>query len=318
MENRTDLVEDLIILDKLGENSFRSRRLAPPHVPLGHTAVYGGQLVAQCLYAASQTVEGEYFVHSLHTYFIHPSFPEKPIHFEVERIRDGKTYKIRLVIAIQNGQRAVMMACSFSRKTKSKYSHQFSMPPVPAPEEIMNDRDRYLTVMKDPRCTGPIYKYLEKALEVTLKHIECRYIVSSPDEGILIPPKKASRRYAWLRVIKPFDDCHQSLHRCALAYASDERILTVAGLPLGIGFGTDPYLSMLTSLDHTMYFHDDFQADEWLLYEIESPRLKDERGLVNSRVYRRDGTLVANVIQEGVVRLASGSLAQMLKQKGRL
>ncbi|KAL1916718.1 uncharacterized protein VTP21DRAFT_5422 [Calcarisporiella thermophila] len=307
-------IEDVIGLEELDLNLFRSRTL---YVPPFAQGVFGGQVVSHSLYAAYKTVDEEFSAHSLHCYFIYPATNATPILYDVERVRDGKTYATRVVKARQNGRSVFILACSFSKREKTEFSHQYTMPKVPPPEEIMSETERYQLVLKDPRCNRAIRSVIQSYLDLPPKPIEFRHILTFPEEGYLIPPEKTNRRTAWFRANGNLRD-DPRLHHCILAYASDEAFITTSGLPLGIAYNTDPYYSMLVSLDHTVYFHEEFRADEWLLFDMETPRLNNARGLVLGRIYRQDGVLVASVVQEGVVRINHRKKKKTQPQESKL
>ncbi|KAL1918621.1 uncharacterized protein VTP21DRAFT_2643 [Calcarisporiella thermophila] len=146
---------------------------------------------------------------------------------------------------------------------------------------------------------------------------EFRATYANPEEGILAPITKTTHRYLWFRTRGQFSDDHV-VHECALAYASDLELLITACFPLGVGYITDPYITTLASLDHVVYFHDNFRADEWLLFETEAPILRNTRALVLGRIYKQDGTLVASLVQEGVVRFKRGSLEEDFMKNSKL
>ncbi|KAL1917669.1 uncharacterized protein VTP21DRAFT_4062 [Calcarisporiella thermophila] len=304
---------DIIDLEEAGENLFQSRNLLS-HPQVLRPGVFGGQIVAQSLNAAYKTVTKEFKAHSLHAYFLLPALSEIPILYEVYRERDGKTYAARVVYARQNGRSVFTLMCSFTKIEKSEFNHQHTMPSVPSPDTFICEEERFKLTSEQAKCP-PFHRYLLKdRFRNQIKPFEFRAIVSNTDEGLITPPIKASHRYFWLRSRKKLTDDTRE-HHCALAFASDEECLFTAGLPLGVAFVTDPHISMLTSLDHTLYFHEEFRADEWLLLELEAVKLKNARGYVLGRIYRQDGTLVASIVQEGIVRIKQGSMDKVLMQE---
>ncbi|KAL1918620.1 uncharacterized protein VTP21DRAFT_2642 [Calcarisporiella thermophila] len=160
-------------------------------------------------------------------------------------------------------------------------------------------------------------KNLNALLYAPYSPIEFRVTYANPEEGILAPITKTTHRHVWVRMRGRLSE-DNVVHECALAYASDLELLYTACFPLGVGFNTDPYITTLASLDHVVYFHDNFRADEWLLFETEAPILRNTRGLALGRIYKQDGTLVASIMQEGVVKLKRGSLEEDFIKNNKL
>ncbi|KAL1922169.1 uncharacterized protein VTP21DRAFT_9708 [Calcarisporiella thermophila] len=316
MESEFQKIEDYITLEILGGDRFRSQNLMP-HFMLLQPGVNGGQLVAHSLRAAYYTVDQEYRVHSLHSYFLYPATTDAPIFYEVNRERDGKKYITRVVKASQNGRKIFNLACSFSKKQRGEFNHEYKIPSVPDPDTLMSEEDRAKSAAKNPKCTPLSRMVLETMYQKPYRPIDFRVTYSNPDEGIFLPMTKSNHRYVWFRMRGKLTD-DPVVHECALAYASDEEYLYTACIPLGIAFNTDPYITALASLDHIIYFHDEFRADEWLLIESESPLLKNTRGLVLGRIYRQNGTLVASVVQEGVVGLKRGNLEEDIMKDSKI
>lgn len=255
---------------------------------LGLGIVFGGQVMGQALCAAKETVRSEQQVHSFHSYFLLSGQVDKPIVYDVERIRDGKSLSIRRVRAIQNGNVLFYMTASFKEK-ESGFEHQDVMPDVPKPESLISEQD--MALMHSDLLPEGICEKL-----VAEKPIEMRPVTFvHPIEPVSSPAK----RFVWFKANgkMPEDLC---VHRYLLAYASDFNFLPTALQPHGIAF-FDPNMQVVT-IDHAMWFHHDFSLDQWLLYAVESTVASDGRGLVRGQFFTQEGLLVASTIQEGLIR----------------
>jgi len=271
-------------LEQIEVNLFRGRS---PQV--GWQRVYGGQVIGQALVAACRTVDviGRP-PHSLHAYFLLGGDPSVPIIYEVDRIRDGKSFTTRRVVAIQHGRAIFTMAVSFHRD-ESSLSHQAPMPSVPSPEELPNEeniRARILPIMPDP-----VRQYYERERPIELRPVEFDRYLGKKIEG--------GRFHVWIRATEKLPD-EPAIHQCVLAYASDMTLLDSALIPFGRTL-FEPTI-MAASLDHALWFHRPFRADEWLLYAQDSPNLSGSRGFSRGLIFANDGTLVASVCQEGLLR----------------
>ena len=264
-----DQLLDLLDLEQIEENLFRG--VSPPE---SRQRVFGGQVAAQALVAATRTIEDK-GVHSLHAYFLRPGDPSRPIVYDVDRIRDGRSYATRRVVGIQAGQAIFNLQASFHCGGELGYEHQADPPTgVPDPESV------------DPgswRRVAAARGFLE-----TVRPIETRLV---PNPGRL-------SRYMWMRANGKLGD-DPTLHCCVAAYASDLSLLPTALLPHGF---PEAFPAMMASLDHAMWFHRHFRADEWMLYEQESPAALDGRAFCWGRIWTREGSLAMSVAQEGVAR----------------
>lgn len=277
-----DLI-DILDLETLEVNMFRGR--SPK---TRWQRVFGGQVIGQALVASVRTVEGR-MPHSLHCYFILPGDPQIPIIYEVERLRDGKSYSTRRVTAIQHGQAIFSMMVSFHAEEEDSFNHFDPMPDVPPPDRLSAEE-----LAKDPiieKMPDYIRRYYESDRPIELRPVEFqRYAGEKIPDG---------RINFWIRTAAKLPD-DQALHMCALAYASDfsllDSIMSRYGRTLFDG------QAMAASLDHAMWFHRPFRADEWLLYSQDSPSAQNGRGLARGMIFKPDGTLVASVAQEGSVR----------------
>ena len=254
----------------------------------GRPQVFGGQVAAQSLVAAMRTVEGRP-VHSLHSYFLRPGDPKVPIVFEVDRIRDGRSFTTRRVVAIQNGEAIFNMAASFQLEEPG-YEHQVPMPAVPGPETVPSNAERLKEAMA--RDAHPIYRWLARLDRPIVMH-------ELDPQDPTRPVVQTGPRHVWLRSAGSLPD-DPDVHRCVLTYMSD---MTLLGASLAQHALTwfDRTLHV-ASLDHAIWFHRALRADEWLLYSTESESTAGARGLNFGRIFTRDGVLVASVVQENLMR----------------
>ncbi len=274
----------ILDLEQLEHNLFRGR--SPQN---GWQRVYGGQVVGQALVAADRTVEAkERFAHSLHAYFLLPGDPKAPIIYEVDRIRDGGSFTTRRVVAIQHGQAMFTMAASF-HKPEPGFDHQIAMPDVPPPEELPSEEELKARLL--PNLPEPMRKYWEFERPIELRPTDLSRFLSAE--------KAEPRQHIWIKASGPLPD-EPRLHQCVLAYASDFSLLDTALVAHG-RLMFDPRI-MMASLDHAVWFHRPFRADEWLLYMQDSPSSQGARGFCRGSIFSRDGVLVASVAQEGLIR----------------
>ncbi len=272
----------LLELEPLEVNLFRG--VSPDEA---QQRVFGGQVAAQALVAAGRTVDPERHVNSLHAYFLRPGDPDVPIIYEVDRIRDGRSFTTRRVVAIQHGHAIFNLAASF-QIVEDGPDHAMEMPDVPGPEELPTFRER-------------IEPYLDRFGAETVEWMVRERPIDSravDDPHWLEPTPRAPAQDVWIRTNGRLAD-DPLLHACVVAYASDLSLLDTATLPHAIGY-TGRY--QMASLDHAMWFHRPFRADEWLLYHQISPSASGARGLALGHVFRRDGTLAITVMQEGLIR----------------
>ncbi len=284
MSQVLDELVALLGLEKLEENLFRGQSQ-----DLGWGRVFGGQVLGQALSAAAQTAPEGRQPHSLHAYFLRPGDVNQPIIYDVDRIRDGTSFTTRRVVAIQNGHAILNLAASFQIE-ESGFEHQDEMPDAPPPESLPTEQEhvaKHATRM--PRFLR------ERALAE--RPYELRIVEN--DDDPFAPPPRAPARMVWMRTAAPLPDS-PALHRYLLAYASDYAFLTTSLLPHGVTWLTPSM--QIASLDHVMWFHQPFRADEWLLHVIDSPKAHGARGLVRGRVFTKDGRLVASTAQEGLIR----------------
>lgn len=279
-------INDLIALLDLEEIEKNHYRATSPSE--GWQRVYGGQVLGQALVAASRTVPDDRRAHSLHGYFLRPGDTTIPILYKVDRIRDGRSFTTRRVVAIQHGRPIFNMSISF-QVAEEGFDHQFDMPEAPPPESLPDEREL--------RAEWAKRLPAEQAAGFTRdRPIDVRPI---DPVDIFAPDKRPPRQMCWMKSRDPLPD-DARLHQCVLAYLSDWSLLDTATLPHGVSFLQDDM--QVASLDHAMWFHRPFRADEWLLYVQDSPSASGARGLNRGLVYRRDGVLVASAAQEGLIR----------------
>jgi len=286
MNRRDDAYQELLNLmrlEPLEVNLFRGVSR-----DIGTERVFGGQVLAQALLAASYTVEDR-LAHSLHAYFLRAGDPEAPIVFNVDRSRDGRSFSARRVVAIQHGRPIFTLAASF-QVDEAGLEHQFAMPDVPSPDEVA-------PVAELPRED---FDHLPKNMQRWLDRFgpfEFRPVGGGdPNDNVPQPPYKE----LWFRLHGELGD-DPRLHRALLAYVSDFHLIGTATLPHGISWVGGKL--MLASIDHAMWFHRDFRLDGWLLYSCDSPSTSGGRGLARGSIYDERGRLVASTAQEGVIRL---------------
>jgi acyl-CoA thioesterase-2 len=276
----------LLELERIEDRIFRGESR-----DLGGARVFGGQVLGQALTAASYTVKDRQ-VHSLHAYFLVAGDVNAPIVYEVDVARDGKSFSNRRVVAIQHGQPIFNMTASF-QVPEEGLEHAAPMPQVPGPEGLADVRELAPDVL--PKVPEKMRRFLMHERPFEFRPVEPIQVVS--------PPAAAPVRHIWLKTLAKLPD-NPDLHRNVLAYVSDYQLVSTATLPHGIHFAEGNV--QLASLDHAMWFHRPFRADEWLLYAMESPNASGGRGLAMGRFFTRDGVLVASTAQEGVVRVWSG------------
>ncbi|MEM8743464.1 MAG: acyl-CoA thioesterase II [Pseudomonadota bacterium] len=272
----------ILDLEQLEHNLFRGR--SPDD---GWQRVFGGQVIGQALVAAERTVENR-MAHSLHAYFMRPGDPAVPIIYEVDRIRDGRSFNTRRVVAIQHGHAIFSMSASFHLEEEG-FEHQPEMPDVPKPEDLpsLNDiKEQFLDQMP-----ANIKRYFERERPIELRPVDSSRFFDLK--------KRPPRQSIWIRATDKLPD-DPALHQCALAYASDFSLLDTALVAHG-RLLFDPAL-MMASLDHAMWFHRPCRADTWLLYTMDSPAANGARGFCRGSIFTSDGVLVASVAQEGLIR----------------
>ncbi|KAG0338405.1 Acyl-CoA thioesterase 8 [Podila horticola] len=259
------IIESMLDLEEIDKDLFRSKKL---WVPMGARGVFGGNVVGQALVAATNTVSTDYSVHSLHSYFLMPGDPSTPILYEVDRVRDGKSYCTRTVTAKQRGNNIFVCTASFQVPRPNAASHQYPMPDVPHHNTLRSQEELILAMIASPKVPDSLTDLLKQRLAepVALDFKDTR----APTLKDLRNPEVRTEQMFWIK-------CKGDL--------------------------ASPQITMMASLDHSMWFHCPFRADEWMLYVCETPRSGCDRGLAFGRIYKEDGTLAVTVAQEGVVRM---------------
>jgi acyl-CoA thioesterase-2 len=277
---------DLLDLETIETNIFRG--VSPKD---RWQRVFGGQVLGQALVAAGRTVEDR-SCHSFHAYFLRAGDPKTPIVYEVDRSRDGHSFSARRVVAVQNGVPIFTMAASFERPEQG-LEHQTAMPDVPQPESLKTEQEWRNEIV--PQLPEHVRGWFLRVRPIEIRPVEPTNRFASG--------KHAPRQVVWFRAAGPMPAA-PALHQCVLAYASDMTLLDTSLLPHGYNLFSGQL--QLASLDHAMWFHRPFRADEWLLYVQESPSASGSRSFNRGEIFRRDGALVASVAQEGLVRIRTG------------
>lgn len=280
----SELIE-LLSLERLEDNLFRGQSR-----DIGTKYVFGGQVLGQALSAAQATMTEPRAAHSLHAYFLRAGDIEHPIVYDVDRTRDGGSFSVRRVSAIQHGKVIFFCAASF-QEAEAGAEHQLSMPEVPRPEDL--EPAPAIPPERLALLPTKVQRWLDRQGPFEFRHVYPR------DE--LNPPKRPPYQQVWFRLSQPVGDAPE-LHRALLAYASDFHLLGTATFPHGISY-YQPNVAM-ASLDHALWFHRPFRADEWLLYSLDSPSAQGARGMARGLVFDRAGRLVASTAQEGLIRVA--------------
>lgn len=284
-----DLVS-VLSLETLEDNLFRGQSR-----DLGGKSVFGGQVIGQALVAAYRTVQSA-APHSLHAYFLRPGDMEKPIVYEVDRVRDGNSFTARRVQAIQSGQPILSMIASF-QKPEPGLEHQVPMPEVPPPESLRTDLELHREWIQ------AVPNLPERYAQAFLRELPIEFKPVQPWNP-LNPDVRAPQQAIWFRACGKLPDTNGApdwmLHRCVIAYASDFNFLSTALLPHGrTWFSTT---MVCASIDHALWFHRDARADDWLLYAMDSPSSQGSRGFSRGQIFDRAGRLIASVAQESLMR----------------
>jgi acyl-CoA thioesterase-2 len=278
-----DALVATLSLEPVEVNLFLGRT---PDDEFSRDRIFGGQVIAQALMAAYRTVEGR-ACHSLQSYFIRPGDPKAPVLYSVERSRDGRSFTTRRVIAIQHGEQIFNLAASF-HVPETGYEHQTPLPAAPDPETVPTDQQRmaaYVHLM--PKADADRVTR-DRAIDVR------RVDPNNPAK----PEKKPPHQQVWFRATGPVGD-DVAINQCLLAYATDMSLLDTCARPHGVSWLSGVQMA---SLDHIIWFHRPSRADQWHLYDQDSPSASGARGFNRGAVYTQDGTLVASVAQEGLIR----------------
>ncbi|WP_316858316.1 acyl-CoA thioesterase II [uncultured Cohaesibacter sp.] len=284
MTSAIDTLLSILDLETLETNLFRAN--SPQS---GWQRVFGGQVIGQALVAASRTIDASRAAHSLHCYFMRPGDPKVPIIYQVNPLRDGRSFSTRSVLAIQHGKAIFTMEASFHTKEEG-FSHQITMPDIPAPEDLPTETELFEKYTEMAPENIKAYFRRNRPIEIRPANME-HYVMRKKLEPV---------QYVWVRTTSKLPD-DPAIHKCALAYASDMTLLDTSLFAHGLSVFSKTISA--ASLDHAMWFHDDFRADEWLLYSQDSPWTGSARGFNRGSLFKRDGTLVASAAQEGLIRI---------------
>ncbi len=284
MSKALDAVVDLLDLEQIELNIFRGRS------PEGERRqrVFGGQVAGQALVAAGRTVPADRPVHSLHAYFIRPGDPTVPLVYLVERVRDGRSFSTRRVTVVQHGKTIFTLSASFHQPEPGGFEHHAPMPAVPGPEEIEPSSVRLR------RLFGPAADEYTRDNPIDMRHVGPLSAEVERD-----PSLAQGSNVVWLKADGDLPD-DPLLHVCLMTYASDMTLLDTVLLAHGVSWSDG--LIAGASLDHAMWFHRPFRADQWLLYAQDTPSASGSLGLARGEVYTEQGELVVSVVQEGLLR----------------
>lgn len=282
------LINTTLNLEKIEQLIFRG--VSPKN---GWQRVFGGQVIGQALVAARQTVkamdfDNDRYTHSLHGYFLRGGDPTVPIVYEVDPVRDGKSFSTRRVVAIQHGHAIFSMIASF-QKTEPGLAHQIDMPNVPLPDDLPSEAELKAKYMDN--LPKPIQAYWSRERPIEMRHVNPRYLKeSAPAEPL---------QNVWFRASSKLPD-NVDIHQAVLAFASDFSLLDTSLIAHGTSI-FDPTMQV-ASLDHAIWFHRPFKADEWLLYNQDSPSSSGARGFNRGSIFNLQGQLIASTAQEGLIR----------------
>ena len=275
---------DLLTIEELDTDLYRGARQ-----PGGIGRVFGGQVIAQALQAAQRSTDAPRAAHSLHAYFMRPGSEDYPIIYRVVRDFEGKSFATRRVIAIQRGKPILNMAASFQRPEDGLH-HQDAMPDVPRPADLKSEIELRHEMADD--IPEKYRRHFLRSRPIEIRPVHPR--------SWFRPERREPVQYSWFRLVAPIGK-DAAMHRAILAYASDMALLGTAMLPHGITWMT--HNVQTASLDHALWLHEDFRADEWLLYACDSPWTGHARGFNRGKIYTEDGRLVASAAQEGLIRM---------------
>ncbi|WP_374942381.1 acyl-CoA thioesterase [Sphingomonas sp.] len=283
-EALTQALVDLLDVEEIDTDLYRGARQ-----PGGVGRVFGGQVIAQALQAAQGSVDPPKTAHSLHAYFMRAGDEDLPIVYRVVRDFEGRSFATRRVIALQRGSPILNLAASF-QVPEEGLAHQDTMPDVPPPEALASDRDLRAASVND--IPEKFRRHMLRARPIEIRPVQPRSWAN--------PQPAEPRQASWFRLTSPIGE-DSAMHRAILAYASDMTLLGTCTLPHGVNWMSGNLQP--ASLDHAIWFHEDFRVDDWLLYATDSPWSGHARGFNRGTIYARDGRLVASVAQEGLIRL---------------
>ncbi|MEL7128377.1 MAG: acyl-CoA thioesterase II [Pseudomonadota bacterium] len=282
-EDPLEIVLDLLNVERLEVDLFRG--VSPDETS---QRVFGGQVIGQAMMAAYQTVPDDRPCHSMHAYFIRPGDPNVPIIYQVDHSRDGRSFTTRRVVAIQHGKQIFSFSASF-QTVEDGWDHQAEMPDVPGPEGLKSRLDLR-------REAAHLFPEELRTQFTRARAIEMRPV--NPND-FFDPKPMPAENTIWFKATRPFEGS-PAVHQCLMAFASDMSLLDSGTRPHGISWHSGK--AMMASLDHAMWFHAPARVDEWLLYSQDSPHAGGARSFNRGQIFKQDGTLVASVAQEGLMR----------------
>lgn len=282
----------LLDVERIEQNLYRGQNHPTEHV-------FGGQVLAQAITAAFRTVEAPHELHSLHAYFLRAGDWQRPILYEVERIRDGRSFSTRRVVAVQHGKAIFELGSSW-QKREPGLEHEEAMPDVPPPATLQSDLEVYAEIAK---VRPEVSRFAFRFEAIDSRQVERLFLTSEGQH----PPVK----HTWIKTRDRLPDSPE-VHLAMLAYMSDLDFMSTAMLPHPRSLNRDDIFG--TSLDHSMWIHHPFRADEWLLFAKASPNAAGARGFVRGRFYNRDGKLVATAAQECLIRPIKPPVARLQEQ----
>ena len=293
----SDLIQ-LLVLERIEDNIFRGESR-----DIGSAQVFGGQVLGQALSAAHRTVEGR-VAHSLHAYFLRRGDMEAPIIYEVDRARDGGSFSVRRVVAIQHGRPIFNLAASF-QKYEEGLEHQVKMPDIAGPDGLQD-------VTEVPAEELAVIPEKMRRFLTDKRPFEFRPVQPT---NFATPKKRPPVKQVWIRAVDALPD-EPPLHQALLAYVSDYELLGTSVLPHALPFRRGRV--QMASLDHALWFHRECRIDEWLLYSFDSPSASGARGFARGQFFKQDGTLVASSAQEGLVRVLDEQYKKSKRSDPRL
>ena len=290
MEHLDDPWADAAVASGMAALNLRQlddTRFEGDSLPMPGGRVFGGQVLAQALIAAGRTVDGERNAHSMHGYFLRAGDASRPITFEVERLRDGRSFSARRTHAFQDDKPLLSMIASF-QETQDGPEHQVAMPEVPPPSALPSGLD-----VLSPFAGHPAADFWIQSAPFDVRHVEGS-IFLGPD------PQPKAYQTAWMRVRRPLET-DELTQRALLAFGCDQVVLEPLLRRHGASWATRDMA--FASLDHAMWWHRPARADEWLLFVQDAPTAQGGRGLTGTWIFSEDGRLVASASQEGMLRL---------------
>jgi acyl-CoA thioesterase-2 len=258
---------------------------------VGWSRVFGGQVMAQTLMAAYQTIDVDHFAHSFHSYFLRPGHMEKPIIFTVDRIRDGRSFTTRTVKALQDGEAIFSCSISFQKKEKG-LEHEVNMPDVPGPEDLKDELDSREDMLKKLNINPKDMPVFLKQREIEMRPVEI--------QDYFNPKRMPPYKNTWIRPVGKVPN-DEKIQQAFLLYISDMGLLAAANNSVGVNFLTKNLQN--ASLDHAMWFHRKIDLNDWFLYSIDSPITRNARGFSRGSIFSKTGELIASCTQEGLIRL---------------